>query len=890
MKKLILFFSLFFGIFATVSAQQPAFPSAEGYGKYAKGGRGGDVYIVNSLSDDNVQGTFRHAVSSYNSTNGRTIVFNISGTIDIKSDFDYPGKTNITIAGQTSPGKGIVIRTNGKKMKFIAWKNAIVRYLRFRSGIGDGSPSGEDALTIEGSSPTDGVENFILDHCSMGWGIDGNMDMRNIKNSTVQWCIFSEALHNSVHCDARDANGVCTIIDKHAMCTSQRGYLGNMTNHHNIYASSRDRHPSFGGNPVMTLDQSTLYIDLINNMIYNWGLNGAIHPGTGYGNDSGDTKIFCGNYNFVNNIYRRGPERGGDNPFSVYTEPTALCGPNKVYISGNKYMPHPDYPSDITWAADRNANMLNFIDYGDYRKDLLTVVERQSEFLNNHISAEFLNQGTYTPIIHSADQAYDLLITKAGASLMRDKVDSSFIQSVINNTGRMIDKIEESAAGGFDPFPGESRSSNWDTDKDGLPDAWEIAKGLNPNNNSDGNYLLPDGYTVLEKYINSLTGEEPDFTLIQYTLSTNVSGNGTVSINPEMSNNKYIASTKVKLSAKPAAGNVFVNWSGDINNANQDVEIEMTANKTITANFAPSNITYLLTTDFTGMGTVTQGGSFSTGSEVTLSATPAEGYRFEKWSGDVTGTQNPVKIVMLKNLHITADFVKQCQPTPVTPVAASATAVDGANLATNAIDNNPLTRWAAQGNGATLILDLGDLFDVSSLDITWNKATGRNYNYDIACSTDGINFSKVLTNKSSDGITTTAVNIPMPITKTRYVQYISYGYTGISSGAWINITELVVNGCNIYTGMDLTTNTKSNIVVYPNPFESELAILLLVPGDATIEIFDLTGKLIVKNSYNVSSDNNNVLLNLRNLKAGMYIASIFVKNSSLTKKILISKK
>ena len=244
-----------------------AFPGAEGFGKYAVGGRGGDVYIVTSVADytngaSSAQklGTFRYGLESM--TGPRTIVFEVAGTIQLLQNLDYRNLTNLTIAGQTAPGKGVTIKSLGKDTTFDGAHHLILRYLHFRSGPGNDTDSG-DAITIEGGATGYYVDQLMFDHCSMSWGVDGNFDARTIQNYTVQWCMFTEALNDSTHYKHQP----------HAMCTSQRGLIGNGCNHHNLYGSSRDRHPSFGGDSSST----NVILDYRNCVVYNWGLTHANH-------------------------------------------------------------------------------------------------------------------------------------------------------------------------------------------------------------------------------------------------------------------------------------------------------------------------------------------------------------------------------------------------------------------------------------------------------------------------------------------------------------------------------------------------------------------------------------------------------------------------------------
>src|SRR6185503_2509838 len=213
-----------FSAAAALAAEIVAFPGAEGFGRFAAGGRGGDVFIVTNLNDSG-PGSLREGFRS--ATGPRTIVFEVSGTIELKNKLVLE-KSAITIAGQTAPGDGITLKDYTFQIKNAT--NVIVRYLRCRLGDQNkpiGAKGGDDTLN------TDDVDRLILDHCSLSWAIDGTHDLRRGGNVTVQWCILSEALNRSLH----------TKVE-HAMCASYRDLSGNISLHHNLYSTCRDRHPT----------------------------------------------------------------------------------------------------------------------------------------------------------------------------------------------------------------------------------------------------------------------------------------------------------------------------------------------------------------------------------------------------------------------------------------------------------------------------------------------------------------------------------------------------------------------------------------------------------------------------------------------------------------------
>ena len=433
-----------------ITSQTVAFPGAEGAGKFTEGGRGGDVYHVTNLEDVG-PGTLRWGIQSIRGP--RTIVFDVAGTIRLKSELMIKDVSHLTIAGQTAPGKGITIADHPIRIHHS--KHVIVRYLRIRIGD-ENKPAGSGPDAIEANYN----ENIILDHLSLSWGIDGNGDFRGLKNTTLQWIIFSEALNNSLH----KKGG-------HAMASSFRDPVGPSTLHHNIYASSRNRHPTVIGGPDV--------MEFCNNVDYNWK---NAH------NLSGDKVNLMGNY------YKAGPSRDATKKpiqFKSGIEPVT----SKGYFSGNHFDGLPEeYNQDNYTAMDYNASGLGFgpdTNYKNTTRDDYEVSER-------------FDAGKYKLTeIQSAKDAYESCLKHSGCSLVRDEVDKRFIQTIIDNTGRLIDS--QSEVGGWDFYPALSRSDNWDVDQDGMPDEWEVKMGLDPNDASDGNGdQNQDGFSNLEAYLNGL--------------------------------------------------------------------------------------------------------------------------------------------------------------------------------------------------------------------------------------------------------------------------------------------------------------------------------------------------------------------------------------------------
>jgi len=456
-------------------AQIVAFPGAEGAGKYTSGGRGTPaalttVYEVTNLSDDNNPGSLRYALSQ--SATYRTVVFRVSGTIHLNSKLNIRGNT--TVAGQTAPGGGICV---ADYPVVISGDNVIVRYMRFRMG-----DKNQNKGMVDGSGGDDafgnlGGKNIIVDHCSVSWSSDEALTIYRGDSVTVQWCFVSEPLNYSYHFETGD-----TDFEEHAY----GGIWGskNGSFHHNLIAHCKGRMPRFAG--VSTYSPAVIgaeNADFRNNVVYNWG---------SYSTNGGEG----GNYNIVNNYYKYGPSTstGSSNGVAIRNE---IMNPSKstdfpypkLYVSGN-YM-------DGSSAVTQN-NWLGISMAGGSLAD--TAQSKVTTAFN------ILPVNTNTP-----QQAYDLVLQYAGASLpARDTLDDRIAGNVKNRTGSLID-----VQGGYPHGTPYIQTVNaWptlvsttapaDDDHDGMPNAWETANGLNPNDPLDRGGVATNGYTNLENYLNGI--------------------------------------------------------------------------------------------------------------------------------------------------------------------------------------------------------------------------------------------------------------------------------------------------------------------------------------------------------------------------------------------------
>jgi hypothetical protein len=441
--------------FTTKTEQILAFPGAEGFGRFTTGGRGGRVLEVTNLNDDSNPGSFRWAISQ---NFPRIIVFRISGTIMLQSDLNI-NYGNLTIAGQTAPGDGICIANHTVECKA---SNVIVRYMRFR--LGDLTQEANDSFWGRDQ------KNIILDHCSLSWAIDEDGSWYDNTDFTMQWCIYSESLYHSYHPKGDHGYG---------------GIWGGMgaTFHHNLLADNSSRNPRFNGARYNSTHQTEL-ADYRNNVIFNWGFNSA------YGGESG-------NYNMINNYYKPGPATSSGNKQYRIVNPSDPLNPStgysKWYINGNYVEGDPQVTAD-------NWN-------GGVQPDQAPL---DSLKLDNPLPAAPVNTQT-------AQDAYDTVLAYAGCSFpIRDSADLRVINEVrtgnapfgasYNGGGKgIIDSQND--VGGWPTL--KSLPAPLDSDHDGMPDDWENAHGLNPNDSSDARIVASDGYTMIEEYINSIILSNP---------------------------------------------------------------------------------------------------------------------------------------------------------------------------------------------------------------------------------------------------------------------------------------------------------------------------------------------------------------------------------------------
>lgn len=511
---------------AAALAQVPAFPGAEGHGRYVTGGRGGKVIHVTNLNDKGT-GSFRAAVTG---NSKKIIVFDVAGVIPLASNLTIGANT--TILGQTAPSPGITLRYYTVQPE----DNCIIRFIRLRRGQEKDINDGADATWQRNKT------GIIFDHCSFSWSIDEVASFYDNNNFTMQWCTVAESLTNPGH--SKGAHGYGGIWG---------GKLASF--HHNFVGHLMNRGPRFNGarygwtgytsnkeydtykweNPVQAEN-----VDFRNCVMYN-------AQGTCYGGPGG------GQINIVNNYYKAGPsqsltsktlngikvsvstgkERGSQNRITQVTVSSSRNSDKKhpeFYEMTSRYFISGNTTETTKGTITRNQDWKGVVyDKGTYTYNGEIYSADKKNFYGDAVAHQTIDGVSCVKIkmddpaptgevtTHSAAEAFSKVLAYGGASLYRDEIDARYMEEAKTGTAQykgsitqspgIIDKVSDVNGYTESTFGTASRPTDFDTDKDGIPDAWELANGLNPNDDSDALTYSLDGkgyYTNLEVYANSL--------------------------------------------------------------------------------------------------------------------------------------------------------------------------------------------------------------------------------------------------------------------------------------------------------------------------------------------------------------------------------------------------
>ena len=511
---------------AAALAQAPAFPGAEGHGRYVTGGRGGKVIHVTNLNDKGT-GSFRAAVTG---NSKKIIVFDVAGVIPLASDLTIG--SNTTILGQTAPSPGITLRYYTVRPE----DNCIIRFIRLRRGQEKDINDGADATWQRNKT------GIIFDHCSFSWSIDEVASFYDNNNFTMQWCTVAESLTNPGH--SKGAHGYGGIWG---------GKLASF--HHNFVGHLMNRGPRFNGarygwtgytsnkdydtykweNPVQAEN-----VDFRNCVMYN-------AQGTCYGGPGG------GQINIVNNYFKAGPSHSLKSKTLNGIKVSVSSGKERgsqdritqvtVSNSGNSDKKHPEYyemtsryfisgntTETTKGTVTKNQDWKGVVyDKGTYTYNGEIYSADKKNFYGDAVAHQTIDGVSCVKIkmdnpaptgevtTHSAAEAFSKVLAYGGASLYRDEIDARYMEEVKTGTAQykgsitqspgIIDKVSDVNGYTESTFGTASHPADFDTDKDGIPDAWELANGLNPNDDSDALTYSLDGkgyYTNLEVYANSL--------------------------------------------------------------------------------------------------------------------------------------------------------------------------------------------------------------------------------------------------------------------------------------------------------------------------------------------------------------------------------------------------
>ena len=510
---------------AAALAQTPAFPGAEGHGRYVTGGRGGKVVHVTNLNDSGT-GSFREAVKS----GKRIVVFDVAGVIALKSDLKIAD--NITILGQTAPSPGITLRYYTVQ----PGSNNIIRFLRIRRGEEKNINDGADATWQRNKT------GIIFDHCSFSWSIDEVASFYDNNNFTMQWCTVAESLTNPGH--SKGAHGYGGIWG---------GKLASF--HHNFVGHLMNRGPRFNGarygwtGYTSNKDYATYKwkntvqaenVDFRNCVMYN-------AQGTCYGGPGG------GQINIVNNYYKAGPshslngttqnglkvdvstgkERGSQDRITLVTLSTSSNSDKshpEFYDMTSRYFINGNTTETTKGSVTQNKDWKGIsYDKGIPSQNGEYYSPDAKNFYGDAVAHTTISGKSCVKIkmdapaptgdvtTHSAAEAFNKVLAYSGASLYRDEIDARYMEEAKTGTAKykgsitkspgIIDKVSDVNGYTESNFGKGSRPADFDTDKDGIPDAWETANGLDPNDASDAlTYSLDSKgyYTNLEVYANSL--------------------------------------------------------------------------------------------------------------------------------------------------------------------------------------------------------------------------------------------------------------------------------------------------------------------------------------------------------------------------------------------------
>ena len=531
-------------------SQPLAFPGAAGFGKHAKGARGGsdpDVYVVTSLADNGAQGSLRHAVDSVSGDNGRFIVFAVGGVIVL--DEGEPLDINspyITIAGQTAPNGGICIIGEGVNVNS---HDIIIRGLRVRPSdyhSADDNPTrSRDGMKIgEGTASPPTIRDIIIDHCSFSWSTDEIASAyRACANVTYQYSIFAEPLHDSIQWD-EGASGSPPPLPyenvPHGMGPTFGPLAKNISFYRNVTAHAYVRNPS-----VKETDQ----MEVINNIFYNYTIRGVQ-----LFDNSGNQALKA---NVISNMWLSGPSSASGKNRVFHFRQAKASNNTEIYLSGNVAHVGNDH---LAFDDDPVAAGFTQAESGSVLSEAL----KSSPVFSGISTAEIVS-------FTAAEDELDFLLAEAGARWpMRDAIDSRVIGHIENGNGAHVDvvyldpgttpgqwlnevgdneapDVDSSGDPKLPDYATLGSGAPTDSDSDGIPDALESTYGSDPLADDDS-----DGYLNIEEYINGIidAGSGGDTTAPSVAITSpadEATVSGTIAVTATAADNVGVVGVQFKL-------------------------------------------------------------------------------------------------------------------------------------------------------------------------------------------------------------------------------------------------------------------------------------------------------------------------------------------------------
>ena len=453
----------------------PAFPGAQGYAATATGGRGGEVIEVTNLDDEGL-GSLRAAVEEHGP---RIIVFRVGGTITLHSELVITNP-DITIAGQTAPGEGVTVRYDGQEggqlhgMLTIATHNVVLRHLRLRRGE---AGEGGDSLRVRGGSA-----DVLIDHVSLGWGTDENLDIFSddglpIQRITVQDSLIGPGL------DTGDGAAMGVLVGGRKTDGSWR-QVSEVDLHGNVFVHNSHRNPRVIARGAK----------IVNNVVYNWKSRA--------GSTERETEI-----DWIGNVFLRGPQSNTSPDRLLFHATTTADGQTvfpdaSIHISGNLA---PELGFEET--TSENWSMINdhYLRDGETRTALPLRMQRFAPLPDPDLPITVVDASGLLNDVSLANIGATSRLDQNGEWVaIRDPIDEALLADVASRTGPRDDQrpsTADEAGAGYDPVT--VSASYADDDHDGMSDVWETRYLLDPSTAADGGADFDlDGWTNIEEFLN----------------------------------------------------------------------------------------------------------------------------------------------------------------------------------------------------------------------------------------------------------------------------------------------------------------------------------------------------------------------------------------------------